>query len=198
MMKGGIPMMTIRLAHSKKALVLLAVVWWSFGFLTCALVCSMTGCAAYRTDATGKKTRTATAIEQVMAWNAALADSNLAIAKGVIAANEANEIGVPESNRILTAQSKIADADRQLTPLLAKACGPMKTDRCNPSVLSNDAAAISGFLDAIRDAATGLVKSGDVGIKNPARKQAVQTAVEDIYSLADRMIDALKTLGVLK
>jgi len=171
--------------------------WICFAICAGLLLWMLAGCAAARYDAGGKG-RTPTAIEQVMTWNAALADSNLTIAKSVIAANDAGIIDVAESNRILTAQSKIADADRQLAPLLAKACGPMKTDRCNPAVLSNDAAAISGFLDAIRDAANGLVKSGDVAIKNPDKKQAVQSAVTAIYNLADQMIDALKTLGVLK
>jgi len=169
----------------------------SFAIAGGLLAWILAGCATVRKDGAGTA-RKPTAIEQVMAWNATLADSNLAIAKAVIAANEAGEIDVATSNTILTAQSLIANADRGLTPILAKACGPLLTDRCNAAVLSNDSALIGGFLDTIRTQADGLIKSGALGIKNPARKQAVQTALDAIYTLADQMVDALKTLGVLK
>lgn len=154
------------------------------------------GCAYMQTKA---PRRPATAIEQVLTWNAALADANLGIAKGIIAANEAGEIDVPTSNAILTQQSLIADADRQLTPILAKACSPQKQiQACNPAILSGDATAIENFLDQIRASASTLVKSGTAGIKNPTRKQTVDQAIQDVYTLIDNVIGGLQQLGVLK
>lgn len=147
----------------------------------------------------GGNARQATAIEQVLTWNAALADANLGIAKGIIAANEAGEIDVPTSNAILTQQSLIADADRQLTPILAKACSPQKQiQACNPAILSGDAAAIENFLDQIRASASTLVKSGTAGIKNPTRKQTVDQAIQDVYTLMDKLVEGLQQLGVVK
>lgn len=163
--------------------VLLFVFWFS-------------GCAYMQTKA---PSRPATAIEQVLTWNAALADANLGIAKGIIAANEAGEIDVPTSNAILTQQSLIADADRQLTPILAKACSPQKQiQACNSAILSGDAAAIENFVDQIRDSASKLVKSGTAGIKNPMRKQTVDQAIQNVYTLIDNLIGGLQQLGVLK
>lgn len=155
------------------------------------------GCAEMYTK--GGNPRQATAIEQVLTWNAALADANLGIAKGIIAANEAGEIDVPTSNAILTQQSLIADADRQLTPILAKACSPQKQiQACNSAILSGDAAAIENFLAQIRASASTLVKSGTAGIKNPTRKQTVDQAIKDVYTLIDNIVGGLQQLGVVK
>jgi hypothetical protein len=167
----------------------------------CVSVATLPGCAIRRASAPSQQV---TALEQVMTWNAALADSNLAIAKGVIAASDAQEIDVPTANRILTAQSLIADADRQLTPILAKACSPQKQiQACNPAILSGDSAAIENFLDQIKASAKGLVstpagQAGAASIKNPQRREAVQAAIDAIYALADNIAAALKSLGVLK
>lgn len=174
-----------------------------FDLLACAFVVSVLllafyfgGCAAVRVKG---NSRPVTAMEQVMTWNAALADANLGIAKGVIAANESGEIDVPTSNAILTQQSLIADADRQLTPILGKACSPQKQiQACNPAILSGDADAIENFLDQIRTSASNLIKNGTVGIKNPKRKQTVDALIQTVYTLIDNVINGLQQLGVLK
>lgn len=154
------------------------------------------GCSALHIGGGGRKP---TAIEQVLTWNAALADANLSIAQGVIAANQANQIDVPTSNAILTEQSRIADADRQLTPILAKACTPQATiQACNPAILTGDSATIQGFLTTIATSGQNLVKDGTVGIKDPARQTSVSNAIASINTLAGEMTTALKTLGILK
>jgi hypothetical protein len=163
----------------------------------CASV-AMSGCAAIN-SVNGQPARQPTAMEQVMTWNADLADSNLAIAKGVIAASEASQIDVPTANAILTEQSRIADADRQLTPILAKSCTPQSTiQACNPAVLSGDAATIQGFLTQIQTSGTNLVNSGTAGIKDPAKQQSVNAAITAINTLAGEMVSSLQALGVLK
>jgi hypothetical protein len=156
----------------------------------------MHGCSVLHVAGGGRKP---TAIEQVLTWNAALADANLSVAQGVIAANQANQIDVPTSNAILTEQSRIADADRQLTPILAKACSPQATiQACNPAILSGDAVMIQNFLAVISVAGQNLVKDGTAGIKNPQRAQSVGTAIASINTLAGEMTQSLKALGILK
>lgn len=155
------------------------------------------GCAYMEPKA---PSRQPTALEQVLTWNAALADANLGIAKGIIAANEAGEIDVPTSNAILTQQSLIADADRQLTPTLAKACSPQKQiQACNAAILSGDADTIQNLVNQIRDSAAKLAKIETTGgIRNPARKKTVDQSIDDIYTLIGNMIGGLQQLGVLK
>ena len=160
--------------------------------------CLQLGCASIHT-AGGQPGRKPTAMEQVMVWNAGIADSNLAIAKGVIAATEAAEIDVATANAILTEQSRIADADRQLTPILAKACTPQQLiQACNPSILSGDAATIKGFLDQIAASGKNLVGTGTAGIKNPQRAKAVGDAIAAIGTLAGEMTAGLQSLGVIR
>ena len=157
---------------------------------------ALQGCSALHIAGGGRKP---TALEQVLTWNAALAEANLSVAQGVIAANQANEIDVPTSNAILTEQSRIADADRQLTPILAKACtAQAQIQACNPAILTGDSATIQGFLTTIATSGQNLVKDGTAGIKNPQRQQSVSQAIASINTLAGEMLASLKTLGVLK
>ena len=83
--------------------------------LSLALV--LAGCAAVHPTATNPG-RKGTPQENAMAYNASLASANNTIAKTVIDATATTPalIDVPTANKILIAQSKIADADRQLTP----------------------------------------------------------------------------------
>lgn len=154
------------------------------------------GCAYLEPKAPG---RPPAAMEQVLTWNAALAEANLGIAKGVIAANEAGEIDVPTSNAILTQQSLIADADRQLTPILAKACSPQKQiQACNAAILSGDGATIETFLEQIRTSASILNKSATAGIRNLTRKQSIDQAIKDVGTLIENIAGGLQQLGVMK
>lgn len=154
------------------------------------------GCSAIHVTGGGRKP---TAIEQVMVWNASLAQANLTIAQGIIAANNAGEIDVPTSNAILTEQSRIADADRQLTPILAKSCTPQQTiNACNPAILSGDSATIQGLVGQIQASAKSLVKTGTAGIKNPQHAATLQDAITSINTLAGEILTGLQTVGVLK
>lgn len=156
-----------------------------------------TGCSAIHVTGGGRKP---TAIEQVMVWNASLAQANQTIAQGVIAANNAGEIDVPTSNAILTEQSRIADADRQLTPILAKSCTPQQTiNACNPAILAGDSATIQGLLGQIEQSAANLVKTGGAaGIKNPQRAATIQEAITSLNTLAGEIVSGLHAVGVLK
>jgi hypothetical protein len=174
------------------------------------LASSFQSCASIHSSGS-QPGRAPTAMEQVMVWNANLADANLAIAKGVIGASEANEITVLTANAILTEQSRIADADRQLTPVLAKACsvvppsttastltGQVQPGSCNPAMLSGDSATIQGFLNQIAASGKNLVATGTAGIKNKQRAKTVGDAITAIATLSGEMTSSLKSLGVLQ
>lgn len=159
---------------------------------------ALAGCAAIHTT-NGRKV---TQIEQVMVWNAGLANANLDLAKGIIAANESGVIDVPTSNAILTQQSMIANADRQLTGVLASVCSPAAPgtvpENCNAALLSGKAVEIQGFLTQIQTAAKNLVASGTVGIKNAQSQQVVAQAITTLNTLAGDILGGLQGLGVLK
>lgn len=183
-------------SRRNKKLLMSAVLAFAFcGLLLAVFFCN--GCAVIHGTA-GQPSRQPTSIEQILTWNAAIADANLSIAKGVIAANEANEIDVPTSNAILTQQSRIADADRQLTPILSKACSPQATiQSCNPTILSGDATQIQSLLDQIKQSAASLVATGTAGIKNPQKAQTVKQAIQTISTFAADITQSLQSLNVL-
>ena len=94
-------------------------------------------------------------------------------------------VDVPTANKILIVQSKIADADRQLTPLLA--------DTAN---LKNNAAQIQRLVGDMQTAAGGL--NGDLGIKDAKTQQSIQAAVTAIIASTNGVIAALQAGGILK
>lgn len=183
--------------------------------ILCLALLSLSGCGAIRST-NGAKPRPVTPIENVMVWNASLAQTNLAVAQGIIAANNENAIDVATSNTILTAQSKIADADRQLTPILAGACqikpqAPLTGDlggpstlvaptpqNCNLALLSGQADTIQNFLSSITSAAQTMAATGTAQIKNLQTQQAVGQAIATLNTLLGQIVGALKTAGVLK
>jgi hypothetical protein len=92
--------------------------WLALIGVTAALLC---GCAAHVATTNGAPPRAkATPLEQALAYNDSLAQANKSVAQGVVNATNVTPplIPVPTANRILIAQSRIADFDRQLTPLL--------------------------------------------------------------------------------
>jgi hypothetical protein len=68
----------------------------------------------------GQKQRQVTELEKALISNAMRAHVNLCVAKAVISAQEAGEITVAVANRILTSQSHIAQAGRQLTLIIQR------------------------------------------------------------------------------
>lgn len=180
---------------------------FGLGILYLALL-SLSGCAAIRSTS-GTKPRSVTPIENVMVWNASLAQTNLAVAQGIISANNEGAIDVATSNTILTAQSQIADADRQLTPILASACQPSAPltgstlvastpQNCNLVLLSGQADAIQKFISTITKSAQTMAATGTAQIKNLQTQQAVGQSIATLNTLLGQIIGALKTAGVLK
>lgn len=153
--------------------------------LTAAIACA--GCIHVATKA-GQPPRNATPLEKALVYNDSLAQANRGIATAVINANQTVPPLIPmdAANRILTQQSRIADFDRQLTPLLQ--------DSAN---LQANAAKIGQLLDEIKAAGNVIIKF-DLGIKNAAKQKEVLDAFNNVYNLADAIVTALGTAGVLK
>src|SRR5205807_7696914 len=103
--------------------------------------------------------RAPSAWENVMVWNAALAEANRGIAEGVIAGNQSGEISIALSKAILDQQERIAKADEELTKIL---------QRAQSTVLGSDPGQIKALLDQIKSSAQEVIASGVAGIKNPA------------------------------
>lgn len=137
--------------------------------------------------------RAAKPIENVLAWNAALAQSNLTVANDVIAAQNAAFISVDAANTILTAQSRIADADRQLTILLQNLGNDLAS---NPNAKIS-AAQVEQLIALIQGAANGLIGSGDLGIKNAGTEKSAKDALTAIATLANQIITTLRTENLL-
>ena len=153
-------------------------------FATSLLLCS----CAVRTNSAGQKVK-GTPQEQALAYNATIASANGTLAQTVINATATTPplLDVATANRILTAQSKVADADRQLTPLLADAAN-----------LSKNAATIQKLLGDIQEAAQPLVSGGDLGIKDAKTQAAVSTALQTIITGASQVLQTLTAAGLLK
>jgi hypothetical protein len=156
--------------------------------LLLCLAASLCGCAHVASTA-GVPARNATPLEKALAYNDSLAQANKAVAQAVINANGTTPplLNEAQTNKILVAQSRIADFDRQLTPLLASTA----------SVTAN-AARIQTLLDEIKLAANPLIQSGDLGIKDPKTQQEVLAAFKNVYSFADLVLGALTSAGMLK
>lgn len=181
--------------HKKKLLLRAGTLFLAASLLGgAALVFSMYGCAAKVPATATTPGRMGTPMENVLAYNASLAEANRAVAMAVIAAQQAGEIGVPAANDVLTAQSKIADADRQVTYTLQEFAVELQT---NPGQ-KLPAGAITSLLAQIQNAATPLVKTGDIGIKNAARQQSVLSNLNGILGFARQIADALNAAGFLQ
>ena len=156
-------------------------------FFTCTLTACV-GCARVQTTA-GVPTRQATPLEQALAYNDSLAQANKAIAQAVINANGTTPplLSNDQANKILIAQSRIADFDRQLTPLLVSAAS-----------VTASAAKISQLLDEIKAAANPLIQGGDLGIKDAKTQQEVLSAFRNVYNFADLIVNVLGQAGLLK
>jgi len=166
----------------------LAALALSFSFLG--------GCAA-KVPATGTTPAvTGTPIEQALAYNAALAQANLSVAQAIITAQNGNLISVADSNRVTTAQAMIADGDRQLTQVLQTTALCLKTG--TPATCKTPAGQVQTLLTQISTAANGLVKGPDLGIKDANSKTTILNSLASVFSLAQNVLGALTSAGVLQ
>lgn len=157
-------------------------------FLAILLTCTLAaGCAPHVASTAGVPARNATPIEKALAYNAGLAEANKTIAGAVVNANAQTPplITNEYANKILTMQSRVADFDRQLTPLLVDA-----------ATVQANSAKISQLLDEIKLAASSV--QGDLGIKDTQTQQTITNAINQVYQFADLALSALIAGGLLK
>lgn len=138
--------------------------------------------------------RAGTPIENALADNASLADANLSVANAVIAAQKNGLISVNGAARVLTAQSMVADGDRQLTILMQTLAVQLQS---NPGA-TIDAARVKALLAQITTAATGLVSSGDIGIKDANTQKTVISSMNSIAQFAGNIASTLTVAGLVK
>jgi len=82
-------------------------------------------------------------------------------------------------------QSRVADLDRQLTPLLVDA-----------STVQANSAKIQNLLTEIKAAAAGI--QGDIGVSDVKTSTKINTAIGQVFASADLVLNSLVTAGLLK
>jgi hypothetical protein len=142
--------------------------------------------------------RQATPLENVLAYNAVLAQTNQYVAEGVIEINQASPslLDTNKANTILTAQSKIADADRQLTAILRTAGNT--TPDAGAAILKANAPRIRNLIAEIQKAGQNMISSGEIGVKNPISKQTFTADFQEMMQLVTKVLDTLISAQLIK
>lgn len=155
-------------------------------FIACTLA-ACGGCAARVPGTNGAPGKPGTPLEQALAYNASLAEANKTVAQGVINANNQTPPVIPTeiANKILIAQSRVADFDGQLTPLLVDA-----------GTVGANSAQIRQLIGEIQAAVTGV--SGDLGIKDAKTKADISGAIGNVTNFSGLVLSTLQAGGLLK
>jgi len=124
--------------------------------------------------------RPATTYEDVMAYNAALAEANLALAKAVITTQEEGLLTKEQAESVLNAQYLIAKQHKELTALL----------QLGPEGAKRNEAAIRAFLDSIQAALDRQIQSGILPPK-------LGPVVEIIKLITQALLRDLRLVGVI-
>jgi hypothetical protein len=164
------------------------------------------GCAV-RHNANGTTTP-ATRFEQIMAWNAAIAQTNDGFADNVIGLQSSGDVSKDSAKNILVAQARIAQADKSITGYLktAASCGLTNAgSSATPAQVSDASAlcaksngaelqnAINLILNSLADLNSGLL----LGVKNDQKRFALAQALASIQNLAQQIFGALREYSVI-
>lgn len=135
-------------------------------------------------------TNPTTPFQQVLLWNQGLAESNQSVAKMVqgLAATTPPMIDIPTAQKVLVLQFRIAAADKKLTQVLEQ----------GPEYTSGHAAQVNDFITDITGAATELINTGNIGVKDPAKQQQLTGLIQGLDGLAKLIVTGLQQAGVLK
>lgn len=160
------------------------------------------GCAARVRTQNGAPGRATTPIENALAYNASLADSNKSLADLLIAANKSGTLPQETVSNVTSVQFTIADADKQITAVLqAVADCQTKAGGAGKAAAKNcyaNGAQMNTLIQRIQANANTLVASGDLGIKDASVKQSVETAINAITKSAGLILTTLQTAGILQ
>lgn len=164
------------------------------------------GCAVRHLP--GGKTAPATRFEQVLAWNAAIAQANDGFADNVIALQRSGLLEMEYAKAVLLKEAAIAKADQQITQQIGAAAlcatqqaGPNATpaqlDAAGASCAQVSAPAIAVEVKLITDSLTDLNGGMLLGVKDPAKKQALDAILTTIGGLVTNISSALTQGGVI-
>lgn len=144
------------------------------------------GCAHIRPSATAP-TREPTPYEQVLSINLTVATVNNGLAKAAINANRTAQLTDQQTERITTAQFKVADANKALTGIL----------RLGPDAAKGRAAEIRKLLGEIK-AVTSAIAHTPRPPTDPITSETVYGKLDAVFALADQMLLLLENMGVLR
>lgn len=157
--------------------------------ILCLLAISVSmipGCARVPATATVPG-RAATPFENALAWNAAIANANLAAAQGVVGANRAGVLTDDQTGAILQQVYNVSQANRQLTLIL----------QAGPAAIKGSSANIKNFVAQIQSGGSQIVQLGAIGIKNPDTQAMVKTQIDSLTTFAQNIVDVLSTAGLI-
>lgn len=154
-------------------------------FVMCYAVFFLLGSCAHHRDT--PPARPITEWEKVHQINAQIAIHNNALAKGVIAANEAGVVDQDAAAVITEIQFHIAAWQRELTPLLK--------DQATAQTNSDH---IKSLCDSLSQAANKLITTGHSGVRDPQKASALIASIQSLSNSAQNLISMLQTAGILK
>jgi hypothetical protein len=170
------------------------------------LASGLGGCAVRHLPGGG--TQPATRLEQVLAWNASLAQANDGFAENVIALERGGIIGIAEAKTILVGEAKIAEADKRLTDRIraAAVCAVNKAGGSATALqldqAGSDCAQISGpgiaaDLNLILGTLADLNATGLLAVKDDAKRQALSDLLATISGLVNQIYGALERASIV-
>ena len=154
-------------------------------------------------------TAPATNFEQVLAWNAAIAQANSGFADNVINLQKTGFLEVTQAKGILLKQGALAQADKRITDRISAAasCGaqqagasatPAQLDAAAATCAQISGPAITNDISLILGTINDLNTSWLVGVKDPAKRQALSDLLTTIEVLVRKISSALVFEGVVK
>lgn len=130
--------------------------------------------------------RAATPIENLLAYNAALANANVAAEQGIIAANRAGLLPDKGTQDALDQSAKIAIADKQLTIIF----------QAGPAAIKGNSLVLT-LIKQIQDSVGVLFTSGVVGVKDPQKQAQIKAFTDSILTIAGQISGTLQSNGLL-
>lgn len=164
------------------------------------------GCAVRHLPGGG--TAPATRFEQVLAWNAAIAQANDGFADNVIALQRSGLLEMQYAKAVLLKQAAIAKADQQITNQISAAalCAtqsagsnptPAELDAAGATCAQVSASALATEVQLITSSIAELNSGMLLGVKDPAKKQALDGILTTIGGLVTNISSALTQGGVI-
>ncbi len=165
------------------------------------------GCAVRHLPGGG--TQPASAFEQVLAWNAALAQANSGFADNVIGLQRTGFLEIQAARGILVKQATIAQADKRITDRISAAalCGadsaganaaPAQLDAATAKCAQISGPGIAADINLITGAIADLNSAELLAVKDQTKRQALADLLSSIGALVGKIYRSLETQGVVK